>query len=92
MKILLGDLRDFHGVPGCDLTIILSTARADISLSGARVLEPRTGWVTLDVPPLEDWDLELQKLSPQDRLKVESAEFYEELRVRATRLFLALRS
>jgi hypothetical protein len=34
MKILLGDPRDFHGVPGCDLTIVLSTARATVNSFG----------------------------------------------------------
>jgi len=92
MRISLGDLRDFHGIPGCEVTIVLRTQRAMVNLPGSRVVEPRAGWVTLEVPPLEDWNSELQKLSPQDRLKVESANFYEELRVRVTRRFLALRS
>lgn len=82
----------FTAFPGCEVTTVLCTEQATVNLPGSRVLEPRAGWVTLEVPPLEDWNPELQKLSPQDRLKVESAQFHEELRVRVTRRFLALRS
>lgn len=53
--------------------------------------EPRSGWVVLDVPPLEAWAERLRWLTPAERERVESAEFYQLLQQHVTRRFLASR-
>lgn len=92
MDVRLGALESFNGVPGCDFAITVHTPQAVVDLLGSRVLEPRTGWILLEVPPLELWEPALQKLAPEDRRQVESAEFYERLRAHVTHRFLALRA
>ena len=92
LSVSLGPLHDRDGVPTCKLAIHLRTASAAIDLLGAYVLEPRTGWVALDLPLLDFWEPQLQRLSPEDRQRVESAEFYELLRAHVGPRFLALRA
>ena len=79
------------GSPACDFSISLKTPRASIELHGCRVLELRPGWITLEFPPLKEWEPELAKLSRSERERIESAEFFERLRTHVTRQFLALR-
>ena len=60
--------------------------RHDVLLRGIRVRQPRPGWVTLDIPPLERWESELQRLPREQRERVESPEFNDLLqRTIATR-------
>ncbi len=59
-----------------------------IQLGGIYVRELRPGWLALDVPPLETWAEPLRWLTPQQRERIESAEFYELLQREITRRFL----
>ena len=43
-----------------------------VHLDGIVVREPRPGWVTLQVPPLEAWETKLIWLLPEQRERVET--------------------
>jgi integrase/recombinase XerD len=62
-----------------------------IHLDGIVVREPRPGWVTLQVPPLEAWESRLCWLLPEQRERVETPEFFQLLQQHVTRRFLALK-
>lgn len=73
------------------VTLVLKEASGEIRLQGLVVREPRPGWVTLDVPPLEDWREEIGRMSEVVRDRVLAAGFYEKLRTELTRRFLKAR-
>ena len=54
--------------------------------------EPRPSWTTLELPPLEAWESRLCWLLPEQRERVESAEFYQLLQTYITRRYLALKA
>ncbi len=39
--------------------------------------EVRCGWVTLEIPPLEQWEQPLSWLTRRQRERIEDAEFFE---------------
>jgi hypothetical protein len=47
-----------------------------LRLSGIVIREPRPGWVTLEVPPLEEWREPLKSLTREERERVEWPDFY----------------
>jgi hypothetical protein len=55
------------------------------------VRELRTGWVTLEVPPLETWETRLLWLLPEQRERVETPEFFQLVQQHVTRRYLAMR-
>ncbi len=55
------------------------------------VRELRTGWVTLQVPPLEAWESRLCWLLPEQRERVETPEFFQLVQQHVTRRYLALK-
>jgi integrase/recombinase XerD len=61
-----------------------------IPLAGIVVRQPRPGWVTLEVPPLESWEKGLRWLTPPQRERIESPEFFRLLQEETTRRYLAL--
>ncbi|MCL4855050.1 MAG: tyrosine-type recombinase/integrase, partial [Bryobacteraceae bacterium] len=60
-------------------TVKLSIVEDDrfIPLEGIIVREPRPGWVTLEIPPLETWQKPLSWLRPEQRERIASADFYQ---------------
>ncbi|MBT5020178.1 hypothetical protein OAF98_04620 [Planctomicrobium sp.] len=46
-------------------------------LTGIVAKEIRPGWISLDIPPLENWTEPFRRLTPQQRERIESPEFYE---------------
>ena len=62
-------------------------------LRGIVVREPRPGWVTLEVPPLEAWEEPLRWLTREERERerIESPEFYQTLQEHLTRKYLRAR-
>jgi len=69
----------------CKVTVVSSAGL--FSLPGIRIREPRPGWLALEVPPLEDWDLDpIPKLQ---RDKIEQPEFYDLLFHHLSRHYLA---
>ncbi len=53
---------------------------------------PLSGWVTLDIPPLEAWEKPIRWLTPPQRERIEFPEFYRLLQPEVTRRYLALES
>lgn len=62
-----------------------------VHLDGIIVREPRPGWVTLEISPLEKWESRLCWLLPEQRERVESPEFYQILQTHMTRRYLGLK-
>ena len=62
-----------------------------IYLTGIIVLEPRPGWQTLEVPPLEQWEEPFRWLTPEQRQRIEMPEFYRMLEAHVGERFLALK-
>ena len=48
-----------------------------VKLEGIVASQPRKGWITLDVPPLERWSEPMKWLRPEQRERIESPEFYQ---------------
>lgn len=91
LRIRMGSVSSAEGVPASAFTICLETPGASVELSGCFVRELRPGWISLEFPPLEEWEPELAKLSQPERERIESAEFYERLGSHVIQRFLVLR-
>jgi integrase/recombinase XerD len=79
---------DAEAVPVADVTLTVLTDPGPVQLTGIVVREARPGWLTLDVPPLERWAEPMRWLTPQQRDRIESAEFYELMQREVARRFL----
>ncbi len=78
-----------QGTPAADVVLHILTEPRPIRLRGIVVREPRPGWVTLEVPPLEAWQEPLRWLTRQERERVESPDFYGLLQEHLTRKFMS---
>ena len=76
-------------VPVAEATLTILTDLRPVELKGIVVRQPRPGWITLEVPPLERWAEPMRWLTPPQRERVESAEFYQLLQDQITRRFLS---
>jgi hypothetical protein len=63
---------------GARVTVVVR-ADPDVVLEGIRVAEPRPGFLTLSLPPLEDWAEGLRWLDPEIRARIEEGAFYDHL-------------
>ena len=79
---------DAEAVPVADVTLTILTDPIPVELTGIVVREARPGWLTLDVPPLERWAEPMRWLTPQQKTRIESAEFYELMQREVARRFL----
>ena len=61
-----------------------------IDLEGIVVREPRPGWTTMEIPPLEKWEKPMRWLLPEQRERIQSPEFFQLLQTHVTRKYLAL--
>lgn len=61
-------------------------------LDGIVARQPRPGWVTIDIPPLEAWEEPLRWLTREQVERVQSPTFYRLIQERITARFLALNS
>jgi integrase/recombinase XerD len=77
--------------PSAEAVLEILTQSRPVHLGGIEVREPRPGWVTLEVPPLESWSESLLWLTPPERERIESPQFYQLLQEHLTRKFLAAR-
>ena len=75
-------------VPASDVTLTIVTDPQPVKLTGIVVREARPGWLTLDVPPSEHWKEPMKWLTPEQKTRIESAEYYEMLRREVARRFL----
>jgi len=80
--------RSAETVPAADVTLTIVTDPRPVTLTGIMVREARPGWLTLDVPPLEHWEEPMKWLTPEQKTRIESAEFYEMLQREVARRFL----
>ncbi len=74
-----------------DAEVIIFSEDRYVHLDGIVVREPRPGWVTLEIPPLEAWEKQLCWLLPEQRERVESPEFFRLLQEHVTRRYQALK-
>ncbi len=51
----------------------------DVTLDGIHVTEPRPGFLTMSLPPLEDWAARLATLPADTRERIEEGAFYDHL-------------
>lgn len=67
--------RDAHGAA----VAVVVRGDPDVTLDGIRVAEPRPGFLTLSLPPLEDWADRLRWLPDETRARIEEGAFYDHL-------------
>ena len=60
-----------------------------IYLEGIVVREPRPGFITMEIPPLEKWEKPMRWLTPEQRERMQSPDFYQLLQTHVTRKYLA---
>ena len=75
-----------------DAEAIIFSEDRYVHLDGIVVREPRPGWVTLEIPPLEAWEKRLCWLLPGQRERVESPEFFRLLQEHVARRYQATKA
>ncbi len=83
------ELRPRRGEQAADVTLKILSGDRYVQLHGIVVRQPRVGWVTLEVPPLEAWRQPFLWLTPPQRERIESPEFYKLLQEQVGRRYLA---
>ena len=78
------------GQSSADVTVTIRNDPRDVTLTGITIRQPRTGWFTLDVPPLEHWAEPMRWLRPEQRERVQSPDFYLRLQHLVSERFRAL--
>ena len=73
-----------------DVELSIFTDDRYIDLEGIVVREPRPGWTTMEIPPLEKWEKPMRWLLPEQRERMQSPEFFQLLQTHVTRKYLAL--
>ncbi len=73
-----------------DVELSIFTDDRYVYLDGIVIREPRPGWTTIEIPPLEKWEKPLNWLLPEQRERIQSPEFFPLLQTRVTRKYLAL--
>ena len=71
-----------------DVALTVLTETRPVILDGIVVREVRCGWLALELPPLEDWKDPLRWLTPPQKERIVSAEFYQLLQEQITRGFV----
>jgi site-specific recombinase XerD len=82
-----------HDRPGsrqAKVTLEIPTDTRPVYLTGIVAREIRRGWVNLEIPPWENWDEPLRRLSPPQRQRIEEPEFYELLQREIPRRLLRM--
>jgi hypothetical protein len=82
-------VRHRPGEQAADVKVTILSNDHHVRLDGIVVRQPRPGWVTLVVPPLEAWEKPLLWLTPPQRERIESPEFYKLLQEQIGRRYLA---
>jgi len=71
--------QDPRGARTAKVTLSLKSDGRPIYFTGTVAKEVRPGWVTLEIPPLEQWEESLRWLTPVQRERIESPEFFQML-------------
>ena len=59
------------------VTFSIQSDGPPIYFTGTIAKEVRSGWVTLEIPPLEQWEESVRWLTPAQRERIESPEFFQ---------------
>ena len=78
-----------QNVPGARVRLSIARHPQPVEPGGIVVKESRPGWLSLDLPLLELWEQPLKQLTPSQRARIESPEFYQLLQGEVTRRYLA---
>jgi hypothetical protein len=78
------------GEPAADVNLLILGGNHPVRLEGIVARELRPGWISLEVPPLERWADPCRWLTPPQRRRLESPEFFGVLREEVGRRYLAL--
>ena len=63
---------------GASACVVILNAEQSVKLNGIIVRETRrSGWLSIDLPPLEDWAESLKRLTQQQRDRITSPAFYQ---------------
>lgn len=92
MRIELAPLSHDSRIPGAAASVVISGDGPLVNLPGLTIREPRPGWITLEVPPIEAWEEQLRWLTPEQRDRLESPDFYRLLQEHTARRYLAARA
>ena len=92
LKIDLKPLPSRSGLRRAIAIIAINTGTKLIPLGEVGVSEVRPGWITLEIPPLEQWDEAMSQLSRQQRERIEEPEFFELLQRELPRRLFAMTS
>ncbi len=83
------ELRPRPGEQAADVKLKIFSGDRYVHREGIVVRQPRAGWVALEVPPLEAWQEPFLWLTPPQRERIESPEFYKLLQEQVGRRYLA---
>jgi hypothetical protein len=76
--------------PKAQGTLAVQTSTRPIYFTGIVVRQQRPGWNLIEVPPLERWEEPLRWLTPRQRERMETPEFYRMLEAEINRRFALL--
>ena len=62
-----------------DVLMKIALPNGSVPLKGVTAAMPRPGWISLSLPPIEDWAEHLERLPAVQRDRILSAEFYHTL-------------
>ena len=79
LSIFLKQITTHESEPqACKVTVRINRAgEPAVYLTGIVAQQPRPGWITLTVPPLEEWEEPLRWLPREQRERIEAAGFFE---------------
>jgi len=78
------------GEAAADVKLLILDGDHPVPLDGIMVREMRPGWIALEIPPLEHWADPCRWLTPPQRRRLESPEFFAMLRAELGRRYQAL--
>ena len=83
-------LQPRHGEAAADVRLVILGDVPPVALDGIVARELRPGWTTLEIPPAERWAAAFRWLTPLQRRRIGSVEFFTLLQAEARRRYQAL--
>lgn len=74
--------------PTADAAFLVLDQSTPVEFTGIVLRESRPGWIALDLPPLEVWEDRLRWVSPGQRDRITSPDFYQLLQKHLSQRFL----
>lgn len=81
--------QDKHGVRTARCRVFVLQPADTLELPGIALRESRPGWLALEVPPIEDWQPVLERLTSAQRQRLSDPSFYDLLHRELSRRYLA---